>query len=37
MEQRRLGNSGLYVSAVGIGCNNFFAAERSAVAGILED
>jgi aryl-alcohol dehydrogenase-like predicted oxidoreductase len=23
MEQRRLGNSGLYVSAVGIGCNNF--------------
>jgi len=23
MEQRRLGNSGLFVSAVGIGCNNF--------------
>ncbi len=23
MEQRRLGNSGLYVSEVGIGCNNF--------------
>jgi aryl-alcohol dehydrogenase-like predicted oxidoreductase len=23
MQQRRLGNSGLYVSAVGIGCNNF--------------
>ena len=23
MEQRRLGNSGLFVSALGIGCNNF--------------
>lgn len=23
MEQRRLGNSGLFVSAIGIGCNNF--------------
>ena len=23
MEQRRLGNSGLFASALGIGCNNF--------------
>ena len=23
MEQRRIGNSGLLVSAVGLGCNNF--------------
>jgi aryl-alcohol dehydrogenase-like predicted oxidoreductase len=41
MEQRRLGNSGLKVSAVGIGCNNFggridAAATRAVVDAALE-
>jgi aryl-alcohol dehydrogenase-like predicted oxidoreductase len=42
MEQRRLGNSGLYVSAVGVGCNNFGSridatATRQVVAAALEE
>lgn len=41
MEQRRLGNSGLYVSEVGIGCNNFggridAAATRAVVDAALD-
>jgi aryl-alcohol dehydrogenase-like predicted oxidoreductase len=41
MEQRRLGNSGLHVSAVGIGCNNFggrvdAAGTREVVAAALD-
>ncbi|MFW6094475.1 MAG: aldo/keto reductase [Pseudomonadota bacterium] len=42
MEQRRLGRSGLYVSEVGIGCNNFggrmdAAATRAVVDAALEE